>query len=241
MVHEAQTLGLQPHPAQLLHHVRQPVRPVDQAEAAAPGQGPGRGGAQLGKGAVRLRPGGAPGGVRGNGSGPRREIRWVGHRQPEPSRRQQPRVPQVPLQAPQPVLQAVFRRRPAANPAGGGLELHPGDGQLRLPGQQQQAQQPRAGSQVAHGHPPPQPGKGPQQKRIRGGAEQSVGICERIPAGPKPVPMLHGAPLPGVFSYCNILFHRTQGHPGPRDCEPPRKMKVYRYFIRTGGCIFGFS
>ena len=107
--------------------------------------------------------------------------------------------------------------------------------------QQQQAQQPRAGSQVAHGHPPPQPGKGPQQKRIRGGTEQSVGICERIPAGPKPVPMLHGAPLPGVFPYCNILFHRTQGHPGPRDCEPPRKMKVYRYFIRTGGCIFGFS
>ena len=142
---------------------------------------------------------------------------------------------------PQPVLQAVFRRRPAEKPAGSGLELHPGDGQLRLPGQQQQAQQPRTGSQVAHGHPPPQPGKGPQQKRIRGGAEQSVGICERIPAGPKPVPMLHGAPLPGVFSYCNILFHRTQGHPGPRDCEPPRKMKVYRYFIRTGGCIFGFS
>ena len=108
-------------------------------------------------------------------------------------------------------------------------------------GAQQQAQQPRAGSQVAHGHPPPQPGKGPQQKRIRGGAEQSVGICECIPAGPKPVPMLHDAPLPGVFPYCNILFHRTQGHPGPRDCEPPRKMKVYRYFIRTGGCIFGFS
>ena len=131
-------------------HVRQPVRPVDQAEAAAPGQGPGRGGAQLGKGAVRLRPGAAPGDVRGYGSGLRREIRWVGHRQPEPSRRQQPRVPQIPLQAPQPVLQAVFRRRPAEKPAGSGLELHPGDGQLRLPGQQQQAQQPDPRAEVAH-------------------------------------------------------------------------------------------
>ena len=161
------------HPPQLLQHVRQPVRPVHQAEAAAPGQRPGRCGAQLGQGAVRLRPGGAAGGVRGHGPGTGREIRRIGHRQPEPPRGQQS-LPQVPLQAMHPALKAVFLRRTPEQGAGLRLKLHPGDRQLRLPGQQQKAQKPRSGPQLAHGHAPPQPGKGPQQERVRGGAEQPV-------------------------------------------------------------------
>ena len=102
-----------------------------------------------------------------------------------------PHLSEVDTPKREPVRQAVFGGGPLCQRHSRRLNVDPGDGQFRLPLQEQQPQQASAAAQIAD----PQPGgelrQGGQQKGVRAGAEQRI-----IPDEPQPVrfqvfPMLH--------------------------------------------------
>ena len=102
-----------------------------------------------------------------------------------------PHLPEVDTPKREPVRQAVFGGGPLCQRHSRRLNVDPGDGQFRLPLQEQQPQQAGAAAQIAD----PQSGgelrQGGQQKGVRAGAEQRI-----IPDEPQPVrfqvfPMLH--------------------------------------------------
>lgn len=203
VLHQPQPLRLQPEAAGRLHQLRQPLCGEHHAEAPAPPQQPTGGPAHILQCTRYLRPGGATCLLRGDTPRLRREVGGIGYHQIEPARRGQVLPPpQVSLLAQQPLLPAAALGGAPGQTAGVLPQLQPGDGEGRLPCQQQRPQQTRPGPQITDLLPTPQDGEAPQQKGIRGGAEQTV-IPVKALIAPQPVPVLHVYPS---FSLAEILM-----------------------------------
>ena len=204
MLHQPQPLGLQPEAAGHLQQFRQPLGGEYYAEAPAPPQQPTGGPAHILQRTHHLRPGDTPCLLRRDTPRLRREIGRIGHHKVEPARRGQVLPPpQVPLPAQQPLLPAAALGGAPGQTAGVLPQLQPGDGEGWLPCQQQRPQQTRPGPQITDLLPTPQDGKAPQQKGIRGGAEQTV-IPVKALIAPQPVPVLHVYPS---FSCAEIPYY----------------------------------
>ena len=212
VLHQPQPLRLQPEAAGRLHQLRQPLCGEHHAEAPAPPQQPTGGPAHILQCTRYLRPGGATCLLRGDTPRLRREVGGIGYHQIEPARRGQVLPPpQVSLLAQQPLLPAAALGGAPGQTAGVLPQLQPGDGEGRLPCQQQRPQQTRPGPQITDLLPTPQDGEAPQQKGIRGGAEQTV-IPVKALIAPQPVPVLHVYPSfsLGRDTY-DILHHPQNG------------------------------
>ena len=118
--------------------VRQPFRLVDQTEFSAPPQQIGRGGADIRQTRLRFGAGSAAGAVPGDFSAGGRVIgRVADHQIKGAGGKMLPHLPEVDTLKREPIRQAVFGGGPLCQRHSRRLNIDPGDGQFRLPLQEQ--------------------------------------------------------------------------------------------------------
>ena len=184
MAHQAQALRLQLTAAQGGQELRQPFRPVHQAEAAAMSQEPGGGGAQFVERAQPFRPGDRFRFIRRLQAAAGGEIGRIGRNSVEAAGVQHTlQGAQIRPDDPKSILQSVDFNVSAGNIAGLFLDFHADDAAIRIGGAKKDSQRAAAAAEIDDRFAPQRGAEIRQQDRIRAYTKGAVLLQEFHPIG----------------------------------------------------------